>query len=624
MIQPIWCAGCGVAVLLRQCAGGIVLSLLCLLFSGLPACAFSSPDPGDDGARHVGISSVLSAPDVERYQRIFSLQDQGLFAAADHVVRSLDSKLLLGYVLQDRYLSARYGKASFQELRSWMELYADHHDARRIYRLARKRGGGALPHPVSPEGLVAGISGDDPRWEREASVLSSRAASVLKTGRIFRGHLVAGRFDAASNLLRTSPLSSVDRDRLWASLAYAAFIKGKDETALRFARQVRGRDSRALSLAHWAGGLASWRRHDYEEAAVWFSALRDADNASPWVRSAAAYWSARSALKNRRPQEVSQSLHIAASYPHTFYGLIARRALGLPLDFSWRTDTITEQEAVAITDTPAGRRALALVLVGKHDRAEDELRRLYPAASHEQRQAILHFAEREGMASLALHLSSVRTQSMDNSFESARYPVPAWQPRNGWALDRAMLYAFARQESAFNPAARSPAGAVGLMQIMPATARAVARMENNGWLGGSRAVMDPEVSLSLGQSYLEHLLGLPDIKGNMFFVAAAYNAGPGTLARWRKTVRYDDDPLLFIEAIPSRETRAYIERVLADLWIYRDRLGQDNPGLDMVASGRWPLYVPQDARTAPATSQDQSLSFRSGYVFPPAMIVRVM
>lgn len=576
---------------------GILLFLSGLFLS---SGAFVMPASASGDAAFGAISpAVLSQADVDRYRRIFALQARGRFSDADVVVRSLESQLLLGYVLQERYLSASYGKASFRELRSWLDQYADHPGAHKIYRLARTRGTGALTRPVSAGELVSGASGDNPRWEVEAAALSTRTSPALKAGQVFRRHLVAGRFDAASDVLGGRALSAVDRDRMRASLAYAAFIKGNDEMALRFARQVRGGDPRALSLARWAGGLASWRRHDYPGAGTWFSALRDTTGVSPWVRSAAAYWSARVALKTRRPHDVSQSLRVAASYPHTFYGLIARRALGLPLDFPWGADSLTEQEAAAVTGSPAGQRALALVLAGKAEQAEDELRRLYPAASHEQRQAILRFADRAGLARLVLSLSSVRMRGPDTVFDPVRYPVPAWEPRSGWILDRAMLYAFARQESAFNPGARSPSGAVGLMQMMPATARAVARMENNGWLSGSQAVMDPEVSLSLGQAYLQHLLALPGIEKNMFLVAAAYNAGPGTLARWLKTVDHRDDPLLFIEAIPSRETRAYIERVMADLWVYRDRLGQGNPGLDMVAMGRWPLYVPQDGHAGP-------------------------
>ena len=166
-----------------------------------------------------------------------------------------------------------------------------------------------------------------------------------------------------------------------------------------------------------------------------------------------------------------------------------------------------------------------------------------------QQGTILRFADQAGLAGLALRLSSNRSHGVDSTFDTARYPIPLWYPHSGWTLDRAMIYAFVRQESAFKADARSPAGAVGLMQMMPATARSVVRMERRGWLKNARAVMDPGVSLSLGQRYISYLLGRPGIDGNLF-AAVAYNAGPGNLARWKKRVRHHNDPLLFIEAIP--------------------------------------------------------------------------
>ena len=96
--------------------------------------------------------------------------------------------------------------------------------------------------------------------------------------------------------------------------------------------------------------------------------------------------------------------------------------------------------------------------------------------------------------------------------------------------------------------------------------------------------------MALGQRYLRHLLDDRAVGSNLFRLAAAYNGGPGNLRRWWAGVEHRDDPLLFIEALPSYETRVFIERVLTNLWIYRHRLGQPTPSLEAVASGRWPVY----------------------------------
>jgi soluble lytic murein transglycosylase len=98
----------------------------------------------------------------------------------------------------------------------------------------------------------------------------------------------------------------------------------------------------------------------------------------------------------------------------------------------------------------------------------------------------------------------------------------------------------------------------------------------------------------LGQHYLRYLMEYDPIGPNLFLVAAAYNSGPGNLQRWQSEVNYNDDPLLFIASIPVRETRLFIERVMANLWIYQMRLNQKTPTLDALASHRWPLYVSVD------------------------------
>ncbi len=104
-------------------------------------------------------------------------------------------------------------------------------------------------------------------------------------------------------------------------------------------------------------------------------------------------------------------------------------------------------------------------------------------------------------------------------------------------------------------------------------------------------LMDPETNLDLGQKYLEDLLGDKNVRNDLLSLLVAYNAGPGNLARWKKSWPHVQDPLLFIELIPSSETRAYVERVLANYWIYRLRENLPTPTLNAVAEGRNPQYA---------------------------------
>src|SRR3546814_8358754 len=103
------------------------------------------------------------------------------------------------------------------------------------------------------------------------------------------------------------------------------------------------------------------------------------------------------------------------------------------------------------------------------------------------------------------------------------------------------MYAMMRQESGFRTEAKSTAGAHGLMQLMPRTAGHIAGKRFRG--SSRRELFEPELNLSLGQKYIEHLLANPDIDGNLLYAAAAYNCGPGNRGKWRRRVDYQDDPL---------------------------------------------------------------------------------
>ena len=80
------------------------------------------------------------------------------------------------------------------------------------------------------------------------------------------------------------------------------------------------------------------------------------------------------------------------------------------------------------------------------------------------------------------------------------------------------------------------------------------------------------------------------IKGNLFRMVTAWNAGPGNLNKWNRKVKYNNDPLLFIESLPSKETRIFVERVVANYWIYRGRFNQSTNTLSELAAGNWPIY----------------------------------
>ena len=169
------------------------------------------------------------------------------------------------------------------------------------------------------------------------------------------------------------------------------------------------------------------------------------------------------------------------------------------------------------------------------------------------------------------------------------YPIPSWQPRGGYKIDNALMYAFMHQESMFNTKAKSKRGAMGLMQVMPKTAKFITKnieVKRND----SNILKNPEINLEVAQEYIEYLLQHEKVNKNLIYLTAAYNGGPGNLSKWIEKTNYQNDPLFFMESIPSRETRWFIEKVLTKYWIYENKIGQQSTSLKLMAKGEAPIY----------------------------------
>ena len=305
----------------------------------------------------------------------------------------------------------------------------------------------------------------------------------------------------------------------------------------------------------------------------------------------------------KEPQKVDSWFAVAADEPRTFYGMLARRTLGLTPDGQVGPAPLTKAEIVQLQALPGGQRALALVQVGEIDRAEAELRALSTRGNNKLASAIVALADLANMPTLCLALG--QRAGTDARHIDARYPVPRWQPRDGFSVDRALLFALMLQESQFDADAQNNSGAAGLMQLMPATAKSVAHRAGFP-LHSASELVDPVVNLSLGQEYVKLLIEHQQINGNLILMLAAYQSGTAALTRWQTQPDYPKDPLLFIEMLPHQENRLYVERVLTNMWIYRQRLGQDAPDLDALASNAWPTYVSMDESTPKASQHAAS------------------
>lgn len=576
----------------RICAVAAALAPL-----AAPVAAAESAAPAAAPARaEAAFDGNLAPEDAALYRRIFALSRDRAWGAAEALLERVSDDLLQGTLLAARCLSSARA-CDGEEARQWLADYPDHPQAEAIHKLAKARSGRGVtvPPPEDLRALVGrgGVDGGE-LWLRG---LSTSHLSPAEGGRAnalaarFRAALSQGATLTAKRLLTEGDLprllAPVDHDRFKGALAFSYFLDGRDDMAREWAEPAALRSGGRAPQAAWTAGLANWRQRRFAEAEGFFGIVAQAHGADPWVQAGGAYWAARAALQARRPHKVNGWLAEAAEHPRTFYGLVARRALGLPIGFGWEGDSLSRDDRETLGQYAGGRRAMALLQIGEADAAEAELRLLFPNVDPTTQQAIVAVADAGGLAGLSIRLSAEMQRREGVIYDNARYPVPAWTPNDGWKIDRALVYAFTRQESGFDARATSRRGARGLMQLMPATAR---------FIGGDgldlAELLDPGVNLALGQRYLNRLLVDPSVRGNLFYLAAAYNAGPGNLAAWRDKANAGDDPLLFIEALPARETRRFIERIMANLWIYRLRLDQPTPSLDAVANGHWPQYAP--------------------------------
>ncbi|WP_158380770.1 lytic transglycosylase domain-containing protein [Chitinilyticum litopenaei] len=312
----------------------------------------------------------------------------------------------------------------------------------------------------------------------------------------------------------------------------------------------------------------------------------DAMSTAQQEETAWRYWKAR-ALQAAGQGAQARALLTQMSDGDDYYSLLAREELGLPLQLP-PSARFSDSDARSVRAQPGIQRALALYAQDWKVEGAREWNWAMRELGDAQLLAAADLARREGWHDRSI-FAAERTRQLHDF--SLRYPTPwraevqAYASDNG--LDPAWVFGIIRQESRFVSDARSSAGAAGLMQLMPATAKWSARRVGIDGFTSAR-VTDPDTNIALGTHYMNYLQGR--FGGNQVLSTAGYNAGPGNASKWQ-----DDEALdaaIYIETIPFTETRLYVKKVKANTSIYAQLLRQGEARLK-------PRLQPIAARGAP-------------------------
>lgn len=403
------------------------------------------------------------------------------------------------------------------------------------------------------------------------------------------------RRDEAEDLLRErSGAGALGDPEAWADervlFVREAWEDGRYADAMALAEGHGLTSGRHFAELEWLAGLIALKELDDPARALDHFSTLYYGTVTPISRARGAYWAGRAAAEMGERELAEQWYRRAAAYPVAFYGQLAIAALD-------EEALLLEHSEIAVFRSVAGLDA------GEWTAEEREMAdaaiRLYRAGEPVRGRAFIRaLAEQTEDPAVLARLARIARMAGDPTGEiivaqaalnhgvqlwTSLYPEPRFPEFSGRTVEPALLLAVARQESRFMIKAESHAGARGLMQIMPGTAQGVARDIGVAY-DRELLTASPEYNLQLADAFLADLLRQYD--GAYVLAVAAYNAGPGNVARWIDRFGDPRDPdvdvLYWIESIPFKETRNYVQRVLEATQVYRIRLGGGSGAMTIV------------------------------------------
>ena len=356
-----------------------------------------------------------------------------------------------------------------------------------------------------------------------------------------------------------------DRYYMWSRLGYHA---------------ARKHDPRALKWFELAGNTTldqeqlAWKARAAMREAAWDEVLSSIYAMAPKQQDEAVwrYWKAR-ALKEQKHVSEANGIFVELAREHGYYGLLSEEELGDAIKSPPNLHKAAEAEIRAIKQVPAIQRALELHRLNMKWESRAEWAWAAQQFDDKQLLAAAELAFREQWYDIAINTADKTRYTHDFAL---RYPTPFRDTMVGYArenaLDEAWVYGLIRQESRFVSNAKSHVGASGLMQVMPSTAKWIAKRLGLSGTYRPHMINQLDTNLQFGTHYLRYTLDR--MNGQELMATAAYNAGPGRPKRWAAPRPLEG--AIYAEGIPFAETRDYVKKVMSNAYFYAQRLGTKN------------------------------------------------
>ena len=530
---------------------------------------------------------LLNDKDIGKYKKIFSLQKLGKWKEAKEIIEQLENKILLGHVKYQKLMHPTKYRSKYNELKDWLILYSDHPMSDKIWKLADRRKPKNTKSLIKPEKLnrLAGSGRDFKSISPlENFNIPKKYNTIYKN---IKSLVKRGRPTQALRELNKSTLPNYIEDDLKSIISAGYYAVGKDKVSMKIAINAASRSGIDNPKLYWRAGLASYRLNKKEVALKHFIQLTKIKK-NIWLKSAGAYWAAKIYLEFNNELEAKNNFTIAAEQVNTFYGQLAIEYLGYKENIIWEVKKSGSFFELDILNNEHIKRALALSSIGRYGEADQEIRFVYGILGNDKIYELLELTNYLNLPAVQLRLGDKLFQKGDMSY-LALYPSPQWINNQEKKIDEVLLWSLMRKESSFYLKAKSPRNARGLLQLMPSTARTVMRDRS---IRGSNLwkLYDLEYNILIGQKLLLRLMDQENISDSLVPLLMSWNAGPTRYKKWNEQIKIYSDPLLYIESIPSYETRWFVKKVLKNMWIYRDKLQQPKLSRKELVNNFWPKY----------------------------------